>query len=58
MIPPPHKLIASINIGHHPIPDAYHKKIYRNEFQKQTQAIEPEPVQHSQRQNQTDMNDK
>jgi hypothetical protein len=46
------------DIGHDPIPDAYHKKIYRNEFQEQTQTIEPEPVQHAQRQNQTDMNDK
>jgi hypothetical protein len=48
----------SLNIGYHPIPDAYYEKIDRYKFQQQAQTIIPNPVQQTQRQNQNDMNDK
>ena len=49
--------IESLYIGYHPVPDAYHEKIYRSKFQQQAQTIIPNPVQQTQRHNQSDVYD-
>jgi len=41
-------------VVNHPVPDAGYKKIYRQHFYGQKNAVVPEPVQQAQRYQQTD----